>query len=63
MNLVACKIPCDYCGKRPANFFGLTSVAICSDEKCQAKNRQKWEAHCVSQDLEPYYDDERIKSP
>lgn len=34
---------CDMCNKRKAtHWFGMTSVALCDDEDCAAKNLENW---------------------
>lgn len=34
---------CDMCNERKAtHWFGMTSVALCDDEDCAAKNLRNW---------------------
>lgn len=34
---------CDMCNDRKATYwFGMTSVALCGDERCAEQNRAKW---------------------
>jgi hypothetical protein len=42
---IKCEIACDFCGKKPAHWFGRTSVAICDDPKCIETNNERWTEH------------------
>lgn len=50
--MIKCNIPCDYCGKRPANWFGSSSVAICSNPNCINQCDKSYEQHCEDVRLE-----------
>jgi len=44
---VECKIPCDICGKSPAQWWGATSASTCGDEKCNAVHEDRYQAGIV----------------
>lgn len=45
---ISCKDPkgkCDMCNDRKAtHWFGMTSVALCDNEECAARNQSNWQA-------------------
>jgi hypothetical protein len=45
MNSPECTIACDYCGERPAFWFGDTSAAVCRKPECRRANQQNYDAH------------------
>lgn len=51
---VKCNIACDYCGKKPANWFQGTSVAVCSSWGCNVEANEAWREHCEG--IEREYD-------
>jgi len=53
---VACNLPCDYCGDKPAHWFGRMSVAVCFRSSCQHQAVEDWSE--TKRFVDSQYDDE-----